>query len=262
MTRELCRGLPPEYWDVADDGARLGLAICKRCPAKATCPAGDPKPMGVIRAGVAFADDGTVYPPCPSCGYPQIGRVSTAPDRCVRCDLPPVSKWRTDVLRWVADGVSVEEAGRRIGATPREIRVVLRPKERDRGKREAAPAVPVDAAPEDPAGLVDEVRVERALAGERMPLNDAELTAALQAGTARGEALTALSVRLGMNHVAAKRLLNGDLPPIRARRAAIAAALRADPHRPNTVVAAELGVGKDAVRRVRNRLNEQSPIAS
>lgn len=110
---------------------------------------------------------------------------------------------------------------------------------------------------------VDEVAVEKALAGARIDLTDAELEVALHAGTARGEALSALSARLGMNHVAAKRLLNGEQPAHKVRHAAIAAVLRVPDRPPLTAVAAEFGVSRETVRRVWRQIrDQQSPIAS
>ncbi len=70
------------------------------------------------------------------------------------------------------------------------------------------------------ADLVDEVVVERVLNGEHVALNDAELIATLQAGVARGEPLSSLSLRLGINYQGAKTLLGGELTPRRAKRAA------------------------------------------
>jgi hypothetical protein len=112
-------------------------------------------------------------------------------------------------------------------------------------------------------GIVDEVAVERALAGAHIDLTDAELAAALQAGTARGEPLSALSARLGMNHMAAKRLLNGELPARMVRHNAIADVLRS-PDRPTLAAVAErFGVSREQVRRVwRQQVRSESPIAS
>lgn len=70
MTRQLCRGLPADWWEPASDGARLAMAICRRCPSLDGCEAGDPKPHGVIRAGIAYSDAGRVLPPCSACGGP------------------------------------------------------------------------------------------------------------------------------------------------------------------------------------------------
>lgn len=103
-------------------------------------------------------------------------------------------------------------------------------------------------------GAVDEQVVERALSGERVDLTDAELVAALQIGTARGEALSAVSARLGINHVGAQRLVRGELTPQRAKRARIAEELRRDAARSNQAIAAELGVHHTTVAGVRRRI--------
>jgi hypothetical protein len=71
---------------------------------------------------------------------------------------------------------------------------------------------------------VDEVAVERALAGERIDLSDAELLAAAQIGAARGMTPWALSEALRMNVFGARKLMAGELPARRAKRAAKQAA--------------------------------------
>lgn len=75
----------------------------------------------------------------------------------------------------------------------------------------------VDASP------VDEVAVERVLAGERIDLSDAELLAAAQIGAARGMTPWALSEVLRINVFGARKLMAGELPARRAKRAARAA---------------------------------------
>lgn len=110
---------------------------------------------------------------------------------------------------------------------------------------------------------VDEGVVERALTGERIHLTDAELLAAVQIATARGVSVTAIAERLHLNHLATKRLLNGELPPNRQRNARIAAELRRDPGRSNRTIATALGVGAGTVANVRKQFDRhQHRIAS
>jgi hypothetical protein len=68
--------------------------------------------------------------------------------------------------------------------------------------------------------FVDEVAVERALNGERVELTDGELLDAARVGVARGMTPWAISVALRMNVFSVNRLLAGELPPRRAKRAA------------------------------------------
>lgn len=89
MAKQLCRGQPPEHWEPANDGARLALALCRTCPDLAACPAGDPAPHGVIRAGVAYADTGAPLPVCP-CGYPVADYTGGTVPPCARCRVPDV----------------------------------------------------------------------------------------------------------------------------------------------------------------------------
>jgi len=116
----------------------------------------------------------------------------------------------------------------------------------------------------DPADLsvVDEQVVERALAGERVFLTDVELVVALRMGTARGGSVSAVSALLGLNHVAAKRLLAGESTPSRARWSLIAAELCRDPNVQAGALAARLGVRVSAVAGVRDRLRSRLSLAS
>lgn len=83
----LCMTRPPEWWDLGNDGNRLALLLCNACPRVARCGEGDPKPHGVILAGIAWADSGVALPIC-WCGYPQTNyRGGTAAD-CPRCRVP------------------------------------------------------------------------------------------------------------------------------------------------------------------------------
>jgi hypothetical protein len=114
-----------------------------------------------------------------------------------------------------------------------------------------------------PDGFIDEDVVERALSGERIYLTDAELIAAGRIASGRGLSSSTLSERLHMNNLAAKRLLDGELPPNRQRRARIAAELRRHPARSDRVIAAALGVAPETVSAVRRELSgRRSQIAS
>ncbi|MGK5681639.1 hypothetical protein [Actinoplanes sp. URMC 104] len=106
--------------------------------------------------------------------------------------------------------------------------------------------------------LVDEVVVERALAGQDVPITDAELVAALHAGVARGVSVVALAALLHLNPVAAKRMLAGQLTPLRAKRAAVVAAIVNHPDTSDRQVAAERGVTRAFVAKVRAEIIARS----
>jgi hypothetical protein len=112
-----------------------------------------------------------------------------------------------------------------------------------------------DAAEEPPAdmGDVDVVAVERALAGERMELTDAELVAVLQVGVARGEPLSRLSERLGINYFGARKMLGGELTPRREKQQRVEAEILRSAAG-DYVIAAQLGVARSTVSRARARL--------
>lgn len=102
MTRPLCIGLPPEWWDTGDDGNRLALLICNQCRVADWCARRITQPDGVIVAGVAYADHNGQRRPLPvcACGYPN-DRQRPGNPMCRRCDpvapvirLPKVGKVR------------------------------------------------------------------------------------------------------------------------------------------------------------------------
>lgn len=69
------------------------------------------------------------------------------------------------------------------------------------------------------AEIIDEVAVERALAGGDVALADAELIAAVTTGVARGSSLTCLASTLGVDLRLVRRLAGGELPAHFAARA-------------------------------------------
>lgn len=110
--------------------------------------------------------------------------------------------------------------------------------------------------------VVDEVAMERALSGEKVELSDAELVAVLQAGVARGEPLSKLADRLGINYFGAKKLVGGELTPRRVKQAAVEAELRKlGDGAPDWAIAALLGVHHSTVRRARERLAAERAVA-
>lgn len=121
MNQQLCRGLPPEWWFTDDPGARLAMAICRRCPSQVGCAAGDLAPHGVVRAGAPFSSTGVLLADCPTCGYPQAGDRVAQQDKCPRCELPPLARFRTDIERWAAAGITNKAIGARVGASTRQV---------------------------------------------------------------------------------------------------------------------------------------------
>jgi hypothetical protein len=122
LRQQLCRGLPSDWWTCGDDGARLAMAICRRCPDRLGCAEGDPRPYGVVRAGAPFSDTGVLLGDCPTCGYPQPGDRVAQRDKCPRCELPPLSTFRSDIEAWIAAGADNKTIGARVGATARQVR--------------------------------------------------------------------------------------------------------------------------------------------
>lgn len=135
MTRPLCQGPPAEYWHTGDDGNRLALMLCNSCPLRRGmyCDAGlpDPHPHGVVRAGVAYTDEGRALPVC-ACGYPQTAYLGGDVGPCPRCETPdvPIPDPKL-VLRWrVRDlynaGLSDKSMGPILHRTPRTILAIRR----------------------------------------------------------------------------------------------------------------------------------------
>mgnify|MGYP001574485219 CR=1 FL=1 len=126
MVTRLCVGRPCDWWDLGDDGNRLALAFCYVCPSRTRCSAGDPRPHGVIRAGVAYSDAGNPLAIC-ACGYPDTsyrdGRIGAG---CPRCAVPPLDVVRPAVEQRARVGDSNAALGRRFGADRTTVREALK----------------------------------------------------------------------------------------------------------------------------------------
>lgn len=118
---------------VPDDGNRLALMLCSVCPAADWCALGDLNPHGIIRAGVAYDDDGSVLSLC-SCGRPAPqGRAD-----CFTC-VPfhgtpmPVARLRgpaephaATIWELMEEGWSYRAIAVRIGSSAEAVRGVAR----------------------------------------------------------------------------------------------------------------------------------------
>lgn len=110
---------------------------------------------------------------------------------------------------------------------------------------------------------VDEVAVERALAGEPIALTDAELMVALQAGVARQVPLSRLADQFGLSWSNAQTLLEGRLPRRRALQARVDAEVARIGHLHTTSsLASLLGVHFETVTRARARLAERGELVA
>lgn len=121
----------------------------------------------------------------------------------------------------------------------------------------AVPDPDVALLPE--SDCVDMVAVERALQGSRMSLNQAEEVAALRLGVERGELLTVVSKRLGINYDGAKTLLAGGTTPGRAKRARLDAEVLRNGHLSDRQIAETVGVQPPTVAAARVRLAARQP---
>lgn len=116
----------------------------------------------------------------------------------------------------------------------------------------------------EPDGEVDEVAVARASRGERLALTPEEKAEALRLGVDRGEPLSRVSARLGVNYADARKMLGVDLSPRRAQQIRVEAELArvGDVHNDFTI-AALTGVHHQTVTRARARLaRRQNQLAS
>ena len=126
--KPLCFGRPHEWWETGDGGNRLAIALCKACPMRygTECHAGmpDPSPVGVIRAGIPYSDNGAALPLCPSCGYPNTAYRGGKNSLCATCQPPTVSvvanrQLVTDLFK---SGVDTGRIAARIGAKPAAVK--------------------------------------------------------------------------------------------------------------------------------------------
>lgn len=89
-----CRGKDPTMWDTPQAragqaettvvAARHALAVCAGCPVAVDCHLESTanRPLGVIRAGIAYDDYGIPANHCQHCGAPILGRNGRAADYC------------------------------------------------------------------------------------------------------------------------------------------------------------------------------------
>lgn len=71
MAEPVCATRPGEWWETGNDGNRLAIALCRRCPLSDRCPAldGQGRAFGMVAAGQAWSDYGHPLTVC-SCGQP------------------------------------------------------------------------------------------------------------------------------------------------------------------------------------------------
>jgi predicted nucleic acid-binding protein len=126
---------------------------------------------------------------------------------------------------------------------------------------------------DDPAGVpdlggddsdhVDEVAVERAVAGGQVPLSELELRAVLKASVARGVPVTQLTQRFGVSDFIARRLISDVETPKRRKKAELEEVLARMGHLPDSNIAALVGVHHQTVTRARQRMaGRQNQLAS
>lgn len=106
VVTRLCATRPADWWETGSDGNRLALMLCGVCPAIDRCAAEAGREAGVIRAGVAYGDNGRPLPMCANgCGYPNRhtrgGRGRWNP-LCHRCSVPVLRRWSTRKRYWAA----------------------------------------------------------------------------------------------------------------------------------------------------------------
>jgi hypothetical protein len=101
--KALCETRPTDWWETGDEGNRLALLLCGVCPARVRCAETSTGEYGVVRAGVAYQDDGRVAAIC-DCGQPiDTYRGRTLSGCCGWCRVPLVKAWRQDRRRYWAE---------------------------------------------------------------------------------------------------------------------------------------------------------------
>lgn len=82
-----CVTRPAQWWDTGNSQNVRAIDLCKKqCPLRAECKPGRyEKPIGVIRAGVAYNDRGTAIKQCPICDRPMTDWYGNSTPRCGRC---------------------------------------------------------------------------------------------------------------------------------------------------------------------------------
>jgi hypothetical protein len=132
----ICTRLPAEWWHVGDDANRLAILLCRVCPFLPRCDNG--RQYGVIRAGVAWSNDGRPLPLC-ACDYPNTTDPRSSVKVCRRCAPPAAAPLSRKGREWLQ---------RRMAKGP--LGVPLPPREpkprRKRGPRVLRPCGTISAA--------------------------------------------------------------------------------------------------------------------
>lgn len=80
-----CTTRDPRWWDTFNAGNAKAIKLCNTaCPFKDLCEQDNTQAIGVIRAGIAYDDDGLPVVACSVCGHPR-RRVDPVNEQCEPC---------------------------------------------------------------------------------------------------------------------------------------------------------------------------------
>jgi hypothetical protein len=111
-----CVTNPPQWWDTGNRSGNKAVRLCGTCPWNEQCtPARGDRPHGVIRAGVAYGDDGRPVRLCKSCSTPLGKNTSRTTVRCDRCKRGRLIKHHQQIADMVEQGCTWAVIGRVVG---------------------------------------------------------------------------------------------------------------------------------------------------
>jgi hypothetical protein len=111
-----CVTNPPQWWDTGNRRGNTALRLCGTCPWIDQCtPTNGDKPTGVIRAGVAYDDNGRPARLCKGCAAALNKATAHTTVHCDRCKRGRLVRHHTRIADLVEQGCSWAVIGRAVG---------------------------------------------------------------------------------------------------------------------------------------------------
>lgn len=159
-----CVTNPPQWWDTGHAGNGDAIRLCNTaCPLKTVCAADTDQPIGVIRAGIPYDDDGRRLNTCTTCDHPVSAWSGAARKMCRHCprDARPVDHHQR-IAELRAAGKGYAEIADDIGAHREAVRAYwMRYQQRAERQAQQAPLRPLLRLPAVAGGQVFSPREQR-----------------------------------------------------------------------------------------------------
>lgn len=117
-----CQIRDPEWWTTGNAGNAAAINLCKTaCRFIDGCPASNPRPVGLIVAGVPHNDRGKPVKVCQKCGHPLAQRPGTR--RGAACMCQNVASHHKTIMKMRRRGATFGDIATVIGFHEKTVRV-------------------------------------------------------------------------------------------------------------------------------------------